>query len=121
MSMSRSSTSRNRIPITMTKLYLLLLVSCLFIVAYIPRLFPMLYFTHRKVPSWFSDWMKYVPVALFAALAFKDVFITHEHLDIAWNIKIAAMILVAGVAYKTRSMALSVLTGLASVFLLSML
>ena len=100
----------------MTKLYLLLLVACLFIVAYIPRLFPMLYFTHRKVPSWFSDWMKYVPVALFAALAFKDVFITHEHLDIAWNI-----ILVAGVAYKTRSMALSVLTGLASVFLLSML
>ncbi len=77
----------------MTKLYLLLLVACLFIVAYIPRLFPMLYFTHRKVPSWFSDWMKYVPVALFAALAFKDVFITHEHLDIAWNIKIAAMIL----------------------------
>ena len=66
----------------MTKLYLLLLVACLFIVAYIPRLFPMLYFTHRKVPSWFSDWMKYVPVALFAALAFKDVFITHEHLDI---------------------------------------
>ena len=105
----------------MTKLYLLLLVACLFIVAYIPRLFPMLYFTHRKVPSWFSDWMKSVPVALFAALAFKDVFITHEHLDIAWNIKIAAMILVAGVAYKTRSMALSVLTGLASVFLLSML
>ena len=105
----------------MTKLYLLLLVACLFIVAYIPRLFQMLYFTHRKVPSWFSDWMKYVPVALFAALAFKDVFITHEHLDIAWNIKIAAMILVAGVAYKTRSMALSVLTGLASVFLLSML
>lgn len=55
----------------MTKLYLLLLVACLFIVAYIPRLFPMLYFTHRKVPSWFSDWMKYVPVALFAALALK--------------------------------------------------
>ena len=91
----------------MTKTYLLLLVLSLFVVAYVPRLFPMLYFTHRK--------------ALFAALAFKDVFITHEHLDIAWNIKVLAMVLVAGVAYKSRSMALSVLTGLASVFLLSML
>ena len=105
----------------MTEWYLLLLVLGLSVVAYIPRVFPMLYFTHRKVPTWFSEWMKYVPVALFAALAFKDVFITHEHLDIAWNIKIAAMILVVGVAYKTRSMALSVITGLASVFLLSML
>ncbi|WP_375152291.1 AzlD domain-containing protein [Enterococcus mundtii] len=105
----------------MTEWYLLLLVISLFVVAYIPRVFPMLYFTHRKVPKWFSEWMKYVPVALFAALAFKDVFITHEHLDIAWNIKIVAMLFVASVAYKTRSMALSVITGLASLFLLSML
>ena len=104
----------------MTKTYLILLVLSLFVVAYVPRLFPMLYFTHRKVPSWFSEWMKYVPVALFAALAFKDVFITHEHLAIAWNIKILAMVLVVGVAYKTHPMALSVVTGLASVFLLSM-
>ncbi|NGS80590.1 AzlD domain-containing protein [Staphylococcus aureus] len=95
----------------MTKLYLLLLVACLFIVAYIPRLFPMLYFTHRKVPSWFSYWMKYVPVALFAELPFKDVFITHEPLDIAWTINISAMLLVAGVAYNTRSMEVSVFTG----------
>ena len=50
----------------------------------------------------------------------KGVFITHEHLAIAWNIKILAMVLVVGVAYKTHSMALSVVTGLASVFLLSM-
>lgn len=104
----------------MTKTYLLLLVLSLFVVAYVPRLFPMLYFTHRKVPSWFSEWMKYVPVALFAALAFKDVFITHGQLEIVWNNKILAMVLVAGVAYKSRSMALSVITGLTSVFLLSM-
>ncbi|WP_270345434.1 AzlD domain-containing protein [Enterococcus thailandicus] len=105
----------------MSKSYLILLVACLFLAAYIPRVVPMLYFTQRKVPAWFSDWMKYVPVALFSALAFKDVFITHEHLDFAWNIKILAMVLVAGVAYKTRSMALSLVTGLAAVFLLSMI
>ncbi|OJG72679.1 branched-chain amino acid transporter [Enterococcus phoeniculicola] len=93
----------------------------LFAVSYIPRVIPLLYFTKRKVPTWFSEWMKYVPVALFAALSFKDVFITHEHLDLAWNIKIVAMLLVAGVAYKTRSMALSVLTGLLAIFLLTML
>lgn len=54
----------------MTKLYLLLLVACLFIVAY-PALVPDALFYSSKVPSWFSDWMKYVPVALFAALLLK--------------------------------------------------
>ncbi|KAF1299281.1 branched-chain amino acid transporter [Enterococcus sp. JM4C] len=105
----------------MTNLTLLLMIVGLFAVSYIPRVAPLLYFTKRKVPTWFSEWMKYVPVALFAALSFKDVFITHEHLDLAWNVKIIAMLLVAGVAYKTRSMAFSVITGLLAIFLLSLL
>ncbi|MFV0559373.1 MAG: AzlD domain-containing protein [Enterococcus sp.] len=104
-----------------SQLDLLLLIGVLFIVAYVPRVVPMLYFSHRKVPEWFSDWMKYVPVALFSALAFKDVFITHDHLDLAWNIKILAMFIVGGVAYKTRSMAWSVLSGLVAIFVLSMI
>ncbi|MGM0125770.1 branched-chain amino acid transporter [Enterococcus sp. AZ194] len=105
----------------MTNLSLLFMIGGLFAVSYLPRVLPLLYFTKRKVPTWFSEWMKYVPVALFAALSFKDVFITHEHLDLAWNVKIVAMLLVAGVAYKTRSMAFSVITGLLAIFLLSLL
>lgn len=100
---------------------LLLLILCLFGASYLPRLFPMLYFSQRQVPQWFSDWMKYVPISLFAALVFKDVFINNNQLDIVDNVRIIAMFLVAGVAYKTRSMAISVLTGLAAVFLLSMI
>lgn len=100
---------------------LLLLILCLFGASYLPRLFPMLYFSQRQVPQWFSDWMKYVPISLFAALVFKDVFISNNQLDIVDNVRIIAMFLVAGVAYKTRSMAISVLTGLAAVFLLSMI
>ncbi|MFK4567971.1 AzlD domain-containing protein [Enterococcus sp. UD-01] len=105
----------------MTSWSLFLLVLGLFVVSYIPRVIPMLYFSKRKVPTWFSDWMKYVPVALFAALSFKDVFITHEHLDLMWNVKIIAMALVLGIAYKTKSMALSVIVGLLAIFLLSMI
>ncbi|OJG84844.1 branched-chain amino acid transport [Enterococcus raffinosus] len=65
--------------------------------------------------------MKYVPISLFAALVFKDVFISNNSFDLIGNTRIIAMFLVAGVAYKTRSMAISVITGLAAVFLLSML
>ncbi|OJG18120.1 branched-chain amino acid transporter [Enterococcus canis] len=100
---------------------MILLILGLFLASYLPRVIPLFYFSRRQVPVWFSDWMKYVPVALFAALSFKDVFITHDHLDLAWNVKILAMLIVVGVAYKSRSMALSVLTGLGAVFLLSMI
>lgn len=105
----------------MSNMSLLLLILCLFCASYLPRLFPMLYFSQRQVPQWFSDWMKYVPISLFAALVFKDVFISSNHLDLIGNVRIIAMFLVAGVAYKTRSMAISVITGLAAVFLLSMI
>lgn len=105
----------------MSNMSLLLLILCLFSASYLPRLFPMLYFSQRQVPQWFSDWMKYVPISLFAALVFKDVFISDNQFDLIGNIRIIAMLLVAGVAYKTRSMAISVITGLAAVFLLSMI
>lgn len=105
----------------MSDRYLLLLILSLFAASYIPRVIPMLYFSQRRVPEWFTEWMKFVPISLFAALVFKDVFISHEHFEIGGNIRVVAMFLVAGVAYKTRSMAWSVITGLAAVFLLSLL
>lgn len=85
----------------MSNTSLLLLILCLFGASYLPRLFPMLYFSQRQVPQWFSDWMKYVPISLFAALVFKDVFISNNSFDLIGNTRIIAMFLVAGVAYKT--------------------
>lgn len=99
--------------------YLLLVIICLFGASYLPRLFPMMYFAKHKVPEWFSEWMKFVPISLFAALVFKDVFLTDNAIDLIGNMKIIAMLIVAVVAYKSRSMAISVLTGLAVIFLLN--
>ena len=44
-----------------------------------------------------------------------------NHFEVIGNVRIIAMFLVAGVAYKTRSMAISVITGLVAIFLLSMI
>ena len=74
----------------MSNTSLLLLILCLFGASYLPRLFPMLYFSQRQVPQWFSDWMKYVPISLFAALVFKDVFISANHFDLIGNVRIIA-------------------------------
>ncbi|MFC0234356.1 AzlD domain-containing protein [Vagococcus entomophilus] len=105
----------------MTSFSLFFLIISLFLVSYVSRLLPMLYFSKKEIPKWFSGWMKYVPVSLFSSLAFKDVFITHDHLDLLWNVKILAMLLVIFIAYKTKSMALSVLSGLFAIFLLTFL
>ena len=88
-----------------------------------PRLLPMKFFTTRKIPEWFNEWMKYVPVSLFTALVVKDIFINTSHytfIGFGHLAKLLAAVIVMVVAYKSRSMGLSVVLGLAAVALLSM-
>ncbi|MFB9768789.1 AzlD domain-containing protein [Lactiplantibacillus modestisalitolerans] len=87
------------------------------IVAFIPRFFPLLIFTKRKIPEWFNEWMRFVPVSLFTALVVKGVFVDSKYQIItSGNLGlIIASILVGIVAYRTRSMTLSVVVGLGSV------
>lgn len=85
--------------------------------AFVPRYFPMLFFTTRKVPKWFNDWMNYMPVSLFTALIAKDLFVTHDYQVTFANTNMyLATIVVLIVAYYTRSMFLSVVAGLISVW-----
>ncbi len=97
-----------------------LILGC-FVVAFAPRLIPLLFFRTRKIPDWFNEWMRYVPISLFTALVVKDVFVTSTYTATISNIPdIIAAIIVIGVAYWTRSMAISVILGLLAVFLLAM-
>ncbi|KRM01417.1 hypothetical protein FD41_GL001554 [Lentilactobacillus farraginis DSM 18382 = JCM 14108] len=65
--------------------------------------------------------MRYVPISLFTALVVKDIFITPTYtVTIQQFPDMLAAIIVIGVAYWTRSMAISVILGLLAVFLLAM-
>ncbi|GAB6092724.1 AzlD domain-containing protein [Furfurilactobacillus curtus] len=91
----------------------LVLVLCAGVAAFIPRYFPMLFFSKRKIPAWFNEWMGFVPVSLFTALIVKQIFVTSTYAFSMGNI--AAMIsavIVILIAYFTRSMTLSVVLGL---------
>ncbi len=97
-----------------------LIILCFF-VAFGPRFIPLSFFRTRKIPLWFNEWMRYVPVSLFTALVCKDLFI-----DDNFNISVVgkapelvAALLVIGIAYWTRSMAISVIAGLVVVFTLA--
>lgn len=97
-----------------------LVLGC-FCVAFAPRLIPLMFFRMRKIPDWFNEWMRYVPISLFTALVVKDIFITPGYTVTLSQIPdMIAAIIVIGVAYWTRSMAISVILGLLAVFLLGM-
>lgn len=92
----------------------------------------MRFFTNRKIPVWFDEWMKYVPVSLFTALVVKGIFVDSkyrlitDHLHLFGNTVavygyasyLIAAVCVAIVAYFTRSMLVSVIVGLGVVWVL---
>ncbi|BAN07669.1 conserved hypothetical protein [Levilactobacillus brevis KB290] len=93
-----------------------------FFVAFIPRFLPLMLFTKRAIPEWFNEWMKYVPVSLFTALVVKDIFIDSATYQLVFGhiAEMLAAVIVVVIAYRTRSMAISVIVGLIAVFLLSL-
>ena len=95
-----------------------ILVVLSMLVALGPRLLPMKFFTTRKIPEWFNEWMKYVPVSLFTALVINSKIYTFVGFE--YVAKLLAAVLVVIVAYKSRSMGLSVVCGLVAVALLTM-
>ncbi|WP_047770160.1 MULTISPECIES: AzlD domain-containing protein [Limosilactobacillus] len=104
-------------------LYHLVVIVLAAIAAFIPRYFPILFFSTRKIPEWFNEWMKYVPVSLFTALVVKNVFITtagYHFVPFGHVEQIFAALIVMVIAYFTRSMSISVIGGLVAVWLLSM-
>ena len=116
-------------------IYHLIVIALSAIAAFIPRYFPMRFFTNRQIPEWFNEWMKYVPVSLFTALVVKGIFIDSKYrlvvdkLHLFGNTIITyglgsyliAAVCVGLVAYFTRSMLSSVVVGLGVVWLLSLI
>ena len=101
----------------------LILVLLSMVVAFLPRFIPLRIFSTREIPQWFYEWMKYVPVSLFTALVVKDIFINtkdYSFIGLGYLAKIFAAVIVIGVAYRSRSMGLSVVFGLIAVALLAL-
>lgn len=99
------------------------LVILCFFVALIPRFVPLSFFRTRKIPKWFNEWMSYVPIALFTSLVVKDLIITSSYgLSVDGKAaELIAALIVFIISYWTRSMALSVILGLGSVIVLSLI
>lgn len=101
----------------------LILIIGMAVVTFIPRFFPLLLLSKKEISPSFSRWMSFIPVSIFAALVASDIFFWEGSFSLqpVKNIKLLPSILVLIVAYKTKSLLWSMVTGVFSMTLLFIL
>ena len=86
------------------------------LVTYLPRLLPAWFLRGRELPPFLVAWLRYVPVAVLAALLVPSLLVQDGAFKLAWNNLYLWAALPAGfTAWKSRSMFLTVLVGMAVV------
>lgn len=87
---------------------------------YIPRALPIVFLAGKELPEWLKDWMKFIPVGIFAALILPDILTNNKELYISIdNIKLIASIIVLVVSLKKKSLGLSILVGVITITVLN--
>ncbi|MGB3159623.1 AzlD domain-containing protein [Carnobacterium sp.] len=86
------------------------------IVTYLPRMLPMLILSKRTIPEKLAKWMSFIPVSIFSALVFSDIFFWNGSVDVnpLSNLKLLPSILTAIIAYYTKSLLWAMILGVAS-------
>lgn len=100
-----------------------LIIAGMGLATYLPRLLPLLWLarggpSRRARPPWFGSWVGHVPSAVLAALVLPTLLIPNGQRVVRANLLyLAASLPTALVAWRTRSLIGSVLTGVAFVAL----
>lgn len=81
------------------------------IVTYIPRCLPLIFLSNYQNSEKLNRWLKFIPVAIFSSLIFPDIFIKNSQVAFM-DIKIPISIIVFLVALKSKSLGISIVTGL---------
>ncbi|MCC0651072.1 MULTISPECIES: AzlD domain-containing protein [unclassified Clostridioides] len=98
--------------------YIIIVILGMAIVTYIPRILPMIIFSKNDMPESIKDIMKFIPIAILSSLIAKDIFFNGDNLYLSFtNPKIISSIIVLLVAYKFKSIAVSIAVGAISIFL----
>ena len=83
------------------------------VVTYIPRLLPVWLLSSRSLPPLVIAWLKFVPVAILAAMLCPALLVKEGQIDVGFdNFMFWAVFPTMFVAWKTRSFLGAVLTGM---------
>jgi branched-subunit amino acid transport protein len=88
-------------------------------VTFVPRVLPLMVMSRFALPQWVMQWLGYVPVAVMAALVGQEVLTQDGKIMTPWeNLDLWAAILAFAAAVITRSLLVTVLTGVIVLMLL---
>ena len=94
---------------------LLLTILGMALVTYVPRVLPLVLLARRPLPPLVREWLALLPPALMAALVAQAVLIPGGELRVGWdNPSVVPALLSLLVAWRTRSLALTVVAGMAA-------
>jgi len=89
------------------------------IVTLIPRVLPMMLVSRFGLPAWLSRFLRYVPIAVMTALIVQSIVTRDEmFIPIQDNMNLIALIPTLIAAIWTRSLLITVITGICAMFLL---
>jgi branched-subunit amino acid transport protein len=92
------------------------------LVTYLPRLLPAWFLRGRELPAFLVAWLRYVPVAVLSALLLPSLLVQNGKFALAWNnLYLWAALPSVFVAWKTKSLFATVLTGMFLIALARML
>ncbi|MCX6055710.1 MAG: AzlD domain-containing protein [Chloroflexi bacterium] len=88
------------------------------LVTYLPRVLPAWYLRGRMLNPFVSSWLKFVPVAVLAALLLPSILVDGKQFNLAWdNLFLWAAFPSGFIAWKTHSLFATVLVGMAVIAL----
>ena len=86
------------------------------LVTYLPRVLRLWFFTSRALHPLVAAWLRYVPVAVLAAMLFPSLLVADGRVDVSLgNLFLLAAVPTAVVAARTRSLFGSVIVGVGTV------
>jgi branched-subunit amino acid transport protein len=92
------------------------------VVTVLPRMLPIWVLAGRTLPPLVVTWLKYVPVAVLAALLAPELLLREGRIDLSWsNLYFWVSIPAFLIAIKTRSLFLTVMTGMGGIALIRLI
>lgn len=86
----------------------------------LPRIVPLFLLNNKDLSPKLVQWMSYIPVTIFSALVFSDIFFWEEQfvLHPLENFKLLPSLIVAIIAMKVDNLFISMLTGVVAIGLM---
>jgi Predicted membrane protein len=87
------------------------------LVTFIPRVLPLVVLSRIRLPEWGMRWLQHIPIAVMSALLAQELLVSDGAFSMSPD-KLVAAFFAFAVAYLTKSLLATVMTGVTAMMLL---